>query len=66
MTPDEIIKILAVQSPAIALLLYWSNRLYTDWQKERAERKTWDERQIVALEKIAERLDNIENTVDIG
>lgn len=58
---EEMIKGLVVQSPAIAILLYMTHRLYTDWQAERASRDAMAERYVIALEKISYRLDEIED-----
>lgn len=64
MTPEELIKSIVLQFPAIGVLLYWSNRLYTDWQKERFERVARDERQVIALEQIRDSLSELEQRLD--
>lgn len=61
MNIEEMIKNLITQTPAIAVLLYIANRLYTDWQTERAARDVIAERTVVALERISMRLDEIED-----
>lgn len=58
---EDVIKGLVGQSPAIAVLLYMTHRLYTDWQTERAARDVIAERTVVALERISIRLDEIED-----
>lgn len=58
---EDMIKALVGQSPAIAILLYMTHRLYTDWQSERVSRDAMAERYVLALERISVRLDEIED-----
>lgn len=65
MTIEELIKTIIVQMPAIGILLYFVNRLYTDWQADRAKATEQREQTLRLMGELVPRVENIEQTIDI-
>lgn len=65
MTIEELIKTIIVQMPAIGILLYFVNRLYTDWQVDRTKATEQREQTLKLMAELLPRVENIEQTIDI-